>query len=305
VPLPVQAGKDTVLLEGVRLTHPNKVLFPEQGVTKLVLAQYHARVADRLLPYVADRPLTLVRCPEGPAKGPCFFQKHITESMPPHIFAVTVQERAKPAQFITIHDRLGLLALVQIGALELHPWGARNDALGKPDVLVFDLDPDPGLGWPRLVEAALLVQAHLHRFDLESFVRTTGGKGLHVVVPVAQELDWPETKRFCGLLAEAVVRSAPDRYTATMAKAKRAGKVFVDWFRNGEGATSVATWSPRARLNAPIAVPISWDELPTVGRGDRWHVADIEERLARPDPWADFHALRQRIPRAAFAELGG
>jgi bifunctional non-homologous end joining protein LigD len=305
IPQPVPIGKDVVRIEGVRLTHPDKLLYPEAGVTKLSLAQYYARVADRILPHVADRPLSLLRCPQGPTGGPCFYQKHRTETMPSEVRGVMITQSDGPMEYITIHDQDGLLALVQIGALELHPWGSRNRRLGKPDRLVFDLDPDPTLAWPRMVEAALLVQAHLQRFDLQSFLRTTGGKGLHVVLPITPTLTWDVAKDFCRLVAEAVVASAPDHYTATMAKTKREGKVFVDWLRNGEGATAVASWSTRARPGAPVAVPVEWDELPALGTGARFNLGNIEERLVRADPWPDLGKVKQLISKAILRDLGG
>ncbi len=305
MPQAIPAGRDTVLLEGVRLTHPDKVLYPEAGVTKLSLAQYYARVAERILPFVADRPLSLVRCPNGPADGQCFYQKHRTATMPEQVHGVVVPGGDEAHPFITIHDKAGLIALVQMGALELHPWGSRNRSLAKPDLLVFDLDPDPSLAWPRLVEAALLVKAHLQHLGLQSFLRTTGGKGLHVVVPIEPRLEWERAKLFCRLLAEAVVRSAPERYTSTMAKTKRGNKIFVDWLRNGEGATAIASWSTRARPGAPIAVPLAWDELAALDSGAHYHLGNIEERLMLADPWPDFRALRQRLSAEMFRQLGG
>ena len=228
-----------------RLTNPERVLYREQGITKNELAEYYAAVGEWMLPHVADRPLTLVRCPEGYDKQ-CFFQKHAKESLPDGVRPIPIADKDGQAQYTAIDDVVGLLGLVQMGVLEIHTWGAHADNPEKPDLLVFDLDPDPELSWAKVVDAAKLLRARLEALDLQSFVKTTGGKGLHVCVPVARRLDWDRAKEFCRRFSERIVREDPDHYVATMSKARRKGKIFIDFFRNSRGATFIAPYSTRA-----------------------------------------------------------
>ena len=286
---------------GVRLTHPERPIHAGQGATKRDLALYYESVGERMLPHIADRPLTLLRCTQGREK-PCFYQKKLV-NMPAAVHGVEVPDKGGSAVYVTIDSLAGLLALVQMDVLEIHPWGAKNRDLAHPDRLVFDLDPDPQLPWRRLCEVARLVRGHLEHLGLQGFLRTTGGKGVHVVVPIAPTLDWQEAKTFCRLVAQAVVRSAPDQCTAKMAKDQRNGKVFIDYLRNAQGATAVATWSTRARQGTPIAVPLAWDELEDLGRADRFVLRDIGGRLSQPDPWPDLARVKQRVTAAMRARL--
>ena len=231
---------------GVRLSHPEKVLYPEQDITKRDLANYYVRVAEWMLPHVKGRPLALLRCPEGHTKS-CFFQKHPGQGASEHLRQVNVSASGPAEYNLTIVDTASLVALVQMGVLEIHAWGCLSRQLEKPDRLIFDLDPDPGVEWPEVVRAARELRLLLEELDLESFLKTTGGKGLHVVVPVVPRMDWDEAKAFCHAVADFMVRGAPDRYIATMSKAARKGKIFVDYLRNGRGATAVAAYSTRAR----------------------------------------------------------
>lgn len=298
-----QAAEVTVA--GVRITHPDRVVFPEQGVTKQDLAEYYDEVAEWILPYVAGRPLTVVRCPQGRG-GECFFQKHATDSLPPEVGAVEVQEENGPSDYITIDDRRGLVALAQMGALEFHPWLARNDMLEKPDQMVFDLDPGEGARWALVIEGAREVRERLERAGLESFVRTTGGKGLHVLAPLVRRRGWNEAKRFARAISTAMASDAPDRYVDTASKAKRAGKVYVDYLRNARGATAVCSYSTRARAGAPVATPIEWGELTPRLRPDKYSLDNLRQRLTAlgRDPWEGFFQTRQSITKRAMKSVG-
>ncbi|MES2639829.1 MAG: DNA ligase D [Myxococcota bacterium] len=277
---------------GVVISNPDRVIDAVSGLTKGALAAWYEEAADRLLPELIGRPLSVVRCPAGAGKV-CFFQKHVGEGFPAAIRALRVEEEAGPADYISVHDVASLVSLVQMGVIEVHPWGARVAHIDTPDRIILDLDPDPALPWSAVVSGAQAIRRHLAAFGLVSFVRTTGGKGLHVVAPLTPTLGWDVVKPFCKGIAQALAREAPDTYTATIAKAKREGKIFVDYLRNGRGSTAIASWSVRARAGAPVAVPVSWEELPELEGGDHFGVADARARLALPDPWEGFAELRQ------------
>lgn len=234
----------------------------------------------------------LVRCPEGTG-GDCFHQKHPSAGMPKTVQTVTVTQKSGPKAHLMIGDVEGLLGLVQMGALEIHAWGCRSERLDCPDQLVFDLDPDLGLPWQRVADAALTLRSHLESRGLTGFLRLTGGKGLHIVVPVLPVTPWPEAKELTKLVAEEMVRAEPEKYLATMTKQKRRGKIFIDYFRNGFGATAVASYSTRARAGAPVAVPIGWDELLDGVAPDQYTITNLEARLRTlSDPWASFDDAR-------------
>ena len=220
---------------GVRLTHPDKVLYPDAKITKHDLAAYYMQVADWMLPHVVDRPLAIVRCPAGSGNA-CFFQKHPGDGGSDHLQQINVAAKGAPEYNLAVGDLAGLISLVQMGVLEIHVWGSRARHLEKPDRLIFDLDPDPTVGWPAVVSAARQVRLVLEELGLTSFVKTTGGKGLHLVVPVQPRFEWDEAKAFCRAVADYMVRAAPDRFTATMSKAARKGKIFIDYLRNGRSA---------------------------------------------------------------------
>jgi bifunctional non-homologous end joining protein LigD len=289
---------------GQRLTHPERILYPEQGVTKRDLAQFYERMADWILPHVVGRPLSLVRCPQGRSRS-CFFQKHVTESLPAALHGVFVDEKDARASYITIRDRSGLIALVQLGVLEIHPWASRVDKLERPDIMIFDLDPSPELRWPEIVRAARTLRDRLAALGLTSFVKTSGGKGLHVVLPLARRSSWEDFKSFAKAVAVDAARREPKRYIATASKAQRAGKIFIDWLRNGRGATSVATYSTRARANAPVSTPVAWDELDGIQGAAEFTLANLPQRLEslKQDPWAEFFDVRQSITRTMRDEV--
>lgn len=296
----------TAEVAGVELTHPGRVLYPDQGLTKLDLARYYETVADRLLPHLEGRPLSLVRCPAGRERS-CFYQKHLGEGFPEAVERVEIEEKDGATGLYGVAGSLAaVVSLVQMGVLEIHTWGCRRDRLERPDTVVFDVDPAPGLAWEAVVEAATELRATLDGLGLVSFVKTTGGKGLHVVVPLVRRHGWDEVKDFSHAVAERLVRRRPDRYLATASKEKRRGKIFLDYLRNTRGATAVAAYSTRARAGAPVATPLGWDELAGDVRSDTYTVANLPRRLTAlaADPWEGFFGLRQSITRGTRKELG-
>jgi bifunctional non-homologous end joining protein LigD len=290
---------------GVRLTHPDRVLFAEQGITKRDLAAYYERIADWILPHIADRPLTLVRCPEGKMKQ-CFYQKHITVQFPESVHRVEIEEDSKTVSYGAIDSPQGLLSLVQMGVLEFHIWGAHVDDVEKPDYVVFDLDPDEGLPWKRVTEGATTLRTALDHLGLKSFLKTTGGKGLHVCVPLVRKTGWDEVKAFTKAVAEVVAAHDPQSYTTKLPKASRKGKIFIDYLRNGRGATSIGAYSTRARAGAPVSTPLFWEELDGDVRANTFTVENLSDRLDSldGDPWADFSKIRQSITAAMKKSVG-
>ncbi|MEW5852678.1 MAG: non-homologous end-joining DNA ligase [Myxococcota bacterium] len=290
---------------GVRITHPDRVIYPEQGLTKRDLAEYYEAIADEILPHLHDRPLTMIRCPEGRTEQ-CFVQKHTGRWKAPQLRVVTLRERNKTGEYVIAESVPGLVALVQHGVLELHTWNAVARHVDQPDRLVFDLDPDPGMPWRRVVDGAWRMRQRLESLGLESFVKTTGGKGLHVVVPIQRGPSWDACADFARAVAEDLTREDPRGYTADASKSVRKGRIFIDYLRNTRGATSVAAFSPRARKHAPVSVPIHWDELTVDLRSDAFTVRNVLERLQRlrKDPWERYPRVRQRITVDARREIG-
>jgi bifunctional non-homologous end joining protein LigD len=281
------------------------VLYPEQGITKVMLARYYVAISDWIIPEVRNRPLSLVRCPDGEGKA-CFYQKHVGIGIPDSIGRVEIAEKSGKRTYPVIENLAGLIATVQIGVLELHPWGSTVPELETPDRITFDLDPDIGLPWQLVTEAAIEMRETLLGIGLRSFAKTTGGKGLHVVVPIAPKLDWDQVREFSKWVAERFVAAYPDRFTSNMAKRARAGRIFIDYLRNSRGATAIAAYSPRARQDAPVATPLSWEEVENGVKPDRFTIATVPERLAGlgADPWAEVHGLRQSISARARREAG-
>jgi bifunctional non-homologous end joining protein LigD len=284
---------------GVRLTHPERVVFPDAGVTKEDCARYYERVAPVLLPHLADRPLTLVRCPEG-AGGQCFFAKHGGPWVPKAVRRLTIQEKTKKGEYLVVDSLASLVGLVQMNVLEFHTWNARASNLEKPDRIVFDLDPGPGVAWAQVAAAAVNLRERLERLDLGSFVKTTGGKGAHVVVPLTPRAGWDECLELSRVVCESLERDQPESFLTEMAKAKRAGRILLDYGRNHRGSTSVAAFSTRARPSGPVSVPVGWDELPALGGGDAFKLGDVERVVGAPrsDPWAEYQQIRQSVTAA-------
>lgn len=274
---------DTSAVHDVQITHPERIVFEDEGISKLELAQYAEAIAPFALPHLRNRPVVLMRCPRG-ADATCFYQKDWKETPPKGTHGVEIRESNGTNTYLVIDDAQGLVSLAQFGVLELHSWGCREDDIEHPDRLVFDLDPGPGVPWAQVVEGALLIRTRLKEFKLESFVKTSGGKGLHVVVPLTPDAYWTIAKGFARELAESMSTNQPNRYISTATKAKREGRIFVDYLRNGRGATAVAPYSVRARPGAPVSIPVTWRELTALRRMPKWTLADALVR-ARRNPW--------------------
>jgi bifunctional non-homologous end joining protein LigD len=284
------------IIAGIVFTHPDKILFTGEGITKRQLAEYYEAAAPRLLPHVAGRPLSLLRCPNG-INRTCFFQRHISTGLPPHVKTVAVRLH-ETRDYLYIEDRRGLMELVQMGVIEIHIWGAHVGELDKPDRIVFDLDPAEGVAWSRVKQAACDIRARLHKSKLQSFLMVTGGKGLHVVVPVQPGPDWQTVKGFARGLAKQMAQDEPELYTASPRKLGRKNRIFIDYLRNDKGASAIAPYAVRAKANAPVAMPIDWDELDKIPNA---HFCDMPYALRRlkaikRDPWNDMKKLRQVFP---------
>jgi bifunctional non-homologous end joining protein LigD len=294
---PKTAGGFAALPKEIRLTHPERVVYKNESITKGDVARYFFAAAERMLPYVANRPLSTVRCPEGDA-GECFFQKHPPMGMPDFVERVRIREKSGMKTYLAVHDAAGILALIQFGALEIHTWGSRADDFERPDQIIFDLDPGPNVAWERMIDAAQLMRKMLKQLGLETFLKTTGGKGLHVVAPIQPKHEWPAVKSFCRGVAETLSAARPRDFLSKMTKAARVGRIFVDYLRNDRGSTAIAPYSTRSRPGAPIAVPISWRELSAISGGGEFTILNIAPRLKprAKDAWADFQEVRQSLP---------
>ena len=278
----------------VTLTHPDRVYWQDAGVTKRDLAEFYTKVWKWMRPHVTGRTISLLRCPEG-AAGQCFFQKHAAAGVATaHLRQVT----EKGAKIISIDDLDGLISLVQAGVLEVHVRGSTIDDRDHADRLVFDLDPGPGTGWRDVAAAARDVRARLAKLKLKTFLKTSGGKGLHVVLPI-KPTHWDEAKDFCHAVASAMAADAPDRYTATVSKSKRNKRIFIDYLRSSREATAVAPYSTRARPGAPVSTPIDWSELGSLKSASQYTVKNLPQRLARMrrDPWANIGRVKQKLPK--------
>jgi bifunctional non-homologous end joining protein LigD len=288
---------------GVKLSSPQKVVFADVGVTKADIAAHYERVAERIMPHIERRLLSLVRCPDG-ADGQCFFQKHESKGFPAAIKLMEIAESdGKKDNYLYATDLSALIAGVQMGTLEFHIWGSRIANIEKPDRLVFDLDPDEGLRFSDVRDAAFDVRDRLEKIGLKTLPLVTGGKGVHVVAPIAPRVEWPEIKEFARGFAKLLEDEAPDRYVANMAKAKRKGRIFVDYLRNERGSTAICPYSTRARKGAPVATPVSWDELKGLQAANAFHLADMEKRLGTPDPWAEADGWKQSLTKAMMAKV--
>lgn len=291
--------KTKLVVAGVGISNPDKVLWPAAGgrpaVTKADLILYYERAADRILPHVADRPVSVIRAPDG-IEGEKFFQRHAMPGSNPRLKLFDVGE-AKP--YVGVVDLGGLIAVGQSGGLELHPWGCRPGDPETPEQVTFDLDPDEGLDFDDVVAAAKAVKVELEDLDLTPFVKTTGGKGLHVVVPIRADararIDWDQCKAFAKAVSERVRAADPDRFTTTLAKSARGGKIFLDYLRNGRTATAVAPWSPRARPGAGLAFPLSWGQVKAGLDPRAFTLHDAAALLKKPDPWTDFRAAEANL----------
>lgn len=290
---------------GVSLTNPDRIFFPDEGITKLQLAQFYEDIADWILPLIIERPLSLVRCPSGQT-GECFFQKHPHSVISKEIPLIEIAEKEGTKPYFYVKTLPHLIGLVQAGALELHVWGSTIHNVEKPDQLVFDLDPAPNIPMHEIFRVAHELRERLEDVGLVSFPRVTGGKGLHLVVPLQPKLDWPAVKAFCKTIATQAAADDKTRLTANMAKSKRRGRTFIDYLRNGRSATAISSYSTRAKPGAPVAVPVSWDEVNDGLTPNRFTVENLQRRLSalKKDPWQDFDKARKPLTRKLLEKLG-
>lgn len=282
---------------GVTITHPEREVYPDAQLTKLALAEFYEAVAPLMLPHIKGRPISAVRCPDG-IGATCFFQKHWPPKGGAKITTKPVAEgNGEPEPYAFASTARDVVALVQHGTVEMHIWGSRFDSLDKPDRLVLDLDPGPGVTWRTVKEAAVEVRALFSSLELESWVKLTGGKGIHVVVPIERRTDWKVVNGFGKAAAERLMRDNPARYVAKASKAIRDKRIFVDWMRNSRGATFAAPWSARARPSAAVSVPLRWEELSAVKKPDQFTIPKVMKMMAagHDDPWSDMLTLKQRL----------
>lgn len=276
-----------------KLTHPDKILFPNTQTTKLDLANYYLSIQKLILPHIINRPLSFVRCPQG-QNNKCFYQKHLTEIENNHLYKIDIKESNTTRSYTYIKDIEGLLALVQLNILEIHCWNCNVKNVDCPDRIIFDLDPAPEVPWPKVVKAAFFIRDQLDSLQLKSFVKTTGGKGLHIVVPIQPKYIWDAIKDFAGTFVHFLVDKKPSEFVGTMSKEKRKGKIFIDYFRNNRGATSIAPYSTRTKDKPTVATPLSWDELTSRIKPDQFTISNFQSRLKK-DPWKDLPSTKQSL----------
>jgi len=297
-------GDEGTQVRGVRISHPERRMYERPPLTKLDVARYYDSVADAMMPHVDGRPLTLVRCGTGLAGG-CFYMKHSKVWSPPALTRVKIQEKTKVGEYLVIESPAAIVSLAQMDILEIHTWNTRHRKVEYPDRIILDLDPGPDIAWPTVVAAAKTVRALLRTIDLEGFVKTTGGKGLHIAVPLAPVQDWQACLALSRAVAEALTRRDPALFTTAFAKRGRERQILIDYMRNNRTNTSVAAFSTRARDGAPVSVPVAWTELTPRLDPAAFTVETVPGRLKRlrKDPWADYFRLRQRIPSNAIKSL--
>nr|MDP9115124.1 non-homologous end-joining DNA ligase [Acidobacteriota bacterium] len=284
-PKGVKAG--ALVAAGVTISHPDRVISETGHITKGELAEYHAAIAPFMLPHIARHPLSLLRCPagiDGTDGKECFFQRSPGRGLGKNVHSFDFQHKGKHYEYLYIGDEKGLLEVIQMGAIELHPWGAPVDAIDYPDRLIFDLDPAPEVPFEALKLAATDLRQRLKRRGLDSSLKCTGGKGLHITVALAGKNRWPEVKAFGAAVANEMVSATPEAYIATMSKAKRTGKIFIDHFRNDYTATAIADYGVRARPGAPVAVPLAWDELKGLKSASAFAMKDVLKRMKNRKP---------------------
>ena len=279
----------------ITITHPDRIMDAQSGLTKGKLADYYSIVSPYLLRNLSAHPLTLIRCPEG-FGGQIFYQRSVGTGLGPDVIPFKWRHKGRTHEYLYTETITGLMGMVQMSTVEFHPWGTRHDDMDHPEWAIFDLDPDPAVPFDALKLAAIDLNQRLERKGLESFLRCTGGKGLHVVVPLAAKDEWAKVKRWCADLAGEMVKEVPDAYVDTMAKAERRGKIFVDFFRNDYTATAVADFSVRARPGAPAAVPLEWGELKSLRATNQFSIDDVIRRIKKKPPDPERYHLKQRIP---------
>jgi bifunctional non-homologous end joining protein LigD len=303
-PVDLDDGEEVAERLGVRLTSPDRVVYPGQGITKAQLVAYYEDVAEAMMPHIENRPLSLVRCPQGPAKH-CFFQKHDTGGFPPQLLSSPIAEKdGDKKDYFYIKELAGLVAGTQMNVLEWHVWGSRFPNIEKPDRMVFDIDPDEGLDFSAVTSAATDIRDRLDGLGLTSYPLVSGGKGIHVIVPLKASKQWPDIKAFCRALAIRMAEDEPDRFTANLSKARRKGRLFIDYLRNERGSTAICPWSIRSREGAPVAVPLEWDEVPKLKKANGFTLADAVGRAKDKGAWADYFKLKQSLTAKMLNAVG-
>ena len=286
-------GKE-LILHGVTITHPDRVVYEEGRITKGEVARYYAAVAPFLLRDIKRRPISLLRCPSG-IKADCFYQRNVGSGLGGRVHPFAWEYKGRSYQYIYVTDEQGIMQMIQMGVIEIHPWGATVDNIHKPDRMIFDLDPDPIVPFSAVKTAAREIRARLNRKGLKSFLKCTGGKGLHIVVPLSPVRSWEEVKGWASAFAHEMVDNAPDRFVATITKAKRTGKILIDFFRNDYTATGIASYSLRARPGAPVAMPLQWRDLAKLKSANQFGMTAVLKKIAKqrlPPPLP-----RQRLPK--------
>jgi bifunctional non-homologous end joining protein LigD len=271
-------AQEDLILHGVTITHPGRIVFEEGRVTKGDVARYYAAVAPFLLQEIQQRPISLLRCPSG-IKADCFYQRNIASGLGADVHPFLWNYKGSSYKYIYVKDIKGIMEMIQMGVIEIHPWGATIDNIHTPDRMILDLDPDVSVPFPKVKQAALEIRTRLTKAGLESFLKCTGGKGLHIVVPLAPTSGWDEVKHWASAFAHTMVNDAPDTYVATITKAKRKGKVLIDFFRNDYTATGIASYSLRARPGAPVAVPLDWRELKDLQSANQFDMGTVLKRI--------------------------
>jgi bifunctional non-homologous end joining protein LigD len=291
---------------GVKLTSPGRVVYPDDGVTKAKLIAYYAAVSERMLTYVEDRPLSLVRAPGG-LKGQTFFQKHDNGGFPEVVKKIAIEEKAEEGtkDHMYLTNAAGLAACVQMNTLEFHIWGARISNVEKAERIIFDIDPDEGLDFADVRAGAFHIREALGEWGLESFPMVTGGKGIHVIAPVRAITEWPLVKDFCHAFADRLEATQPERFTSNIRKVKRKGRMFVDYLRNERGSTAIGPFSTRARKGCPVAVPVGWDEIETLTAANLFTLETAAARAHEKDPWPDYFKLSQSITKGMVEAVAG
>ena len=286
------------VVRGIRITHPERVIYPKLSFSKLDLVRYYDRVGDLILPHVIDRPLTLVHCPNG-LQAPCNYMRHRKVWGPGVLRRVSIREKTKVGEYLAIDNVEGVIALAQMGVVEIHTWNSTTGDVERPNRLVWDFDPGPRTKWTDVIKAAKAIRTMLDTLGLQSWLKTTGGHGLHVVAPLVPHRQWNDCLEFARAVASALARTDPSLYTITFAKQGRESKILIDYLRNNRTNTSVSAYSARAREHGTVSMPIAWAQLKTTLKPERFTVEDAGRR-ASPDPWRDYWTCRQKISQASF-----
>ena len=301
-PKPPPGDPAAPIVAGVRISHPDRLIYPDLGISKIQLARYYEEIADWIVPHVAGRPLTLVHCPAGLA-APCIYLKHAKAWGPNALRRVKIQEKTKVGEYLVADSIEAVVSLAQMGVVEIHTWNSTMADIERPNRIVWDLDPGPAVTWKQIVKAAGLLRVVLKTLGLTSWVKTTGGRGLHVVVPIKPARQVAECLEFSRNVSDAIVRTEPQLYTTTFAKLGRERKILIDYLRNNRTNTSICAYSPRARPGAMVSMPLEWSDLST--SPDRWTLTTAPRRLTRlrADPWAEYWTANQEIADASFAAV--